>query len=375
MKKYFIIIIILVIILVIIPNNSSNDEVRGVFISYIEISKYLKDQDEYTSKKRIDEMISNIESLKLNTIILQVRPSMDAMYYSKIFPLSTYLTSTNMYPYDVLEYFIKKSHSKRIKVIAWINPYRISTVGTRNDILKTSPIYDLRNSDLVYEKNGLYLNPSKRKTNSLIEEGVKEVLSYNVDGILFDDYFYPSDDIDINDYNNYIKNNNYISMKDYHLMIVNEMLYRVHEICKKKKVAFGISPDGNIENNYEMHYADVLAWLQSNKYIDFIMPQLYYGINNSNKPFYKTAEEWNNYIKTDIPLYIALAAYKSNTIDIYAKDGEKEWLDYHDILKREIMFSRELSKYKGFTLYRFDNVFTDEHSKEEIKNIELLLNE
>ena len=84
----------------------SKEEMRGVFISYIEISKYLKDQEEIISKQRIIEMIENCKRYNLNTIILQVRPASDAIYDSKIFPVSTYLSSINNYSYDVLEFFI-----------------------------------------------------------------------------------------------------------------------------------------------------------------------------------------------------------------------------------------------------------------------------
>lgn len=375
MKKYIVIIIILLLVLLIVPTKKEDIELRGVFVSYIEINEYLKNKDEISSKIKIEEMITNIKSLKLNTIILQVRPSLDSIYFSNIFPLSTYLTDNNYYPYDVLDYFLKEAHKNNIKIYAWINPYRIRTTGNVNDISPNSPVYNKRYTDLVYEGSGLFLNPSKKETNNLILEGIKEVLEYDVDGILFDDYFYPSDDIDINDYNNYLKENSFLSLKDYHLQVVNNMLYEVHNLCKEKNVPFGISPEGNIENNYEKNYADVLTWLKSNKYVDFIMPQLYYGFENSSKPFINTSTEWNKYINNEIPLYIALAVYKSNKIDLYAAQGEKEWLNNHDIIKKEIAYSRELSNYKGFVLYRYDNVFIDEHSKEEVKNLELLLNE
>ena len=110
---------------------SPKEEVRGIYISYIEISNNLKDKKEEESKKKIKEMIENVNNLSLNTIILQVRPSCDAIYPSSIFPISKYLTEEETYPYDVLEYFIEESHKKKIKLYAWINPYRVSTTNEK----------------------------------------------------------------------------------------------------------------------------------------------------------------------------------------------------------------------------------------------------
>ena len=149
MKK---ILFFLLVIITIIIFNSKNEEtqetkeLRGVYISYIEISKYLKDKDETTSKQNIIRMIENIKKSNLNTIVLQVRPSNDAIYYSKIYPISKYLSSDNYYPYDVLKFFIEESNKKNIKVIVWINPYRIRTTIDTSTITELSPAFKKRGS-------------------------------------------------------------------------------------------------------------------------------------------------------------------------------------------------------------------------------------
>ena len=141
-------------------------------------------------------------------------------------------------------------------------------------------------------------------------------------------------------------------------MIINEMVEKVHKVCKDNKVLFGISPDGNIENNYNKVFADVRTWLDSDKYVDFIMPQVYYGFHNETRPFLKTIHEWNDLIKNkDIDLYIALAFYKVGSIDNYAKTGKLEWQNNSDIIMKEILLSRNLKQYKGFCLFRYGNLF------------------
>ena len=316
-------------------------------------------------------MINNIKNSNFNTIILQTRSNCDSIYNSKIFP--------NELGYDYLKYFIDISHKNKIKLIAWINPYRVKTTSNIDLIRKDSPAYKYINTDTLYINNGIYLNPSKKDVEDLIIEGVKEVLNYKVDGILYDDYFYPSSDIDINDYNDYIKKNDYISLEEYHLNIINNMIKRTHEECKKKNIIFGVSPDGNIENNYNKNMADVKLWMKSDEYIDFIMPQVYYGFYNSTKAYVNVIKEWENLLVNDkIDLYIALAFYKVGIKDSYAKEGRDEWITNNNIIMREVILSRNLKNYKGFSLFRYDNVFETDHytnnSIEELENLKKILN-
>ena len=150
------------------------------------------------------------------------------------------------------------------------------------------------------------------------------------------------------------------------------MVERVHEVCKKNKIIFGISPDGNIENNYNKVFADVKLWLSSDKYIDFIMPQVYYGFFNEIKPFSKVIKEWNDLIKVDsIDMYVALAFYKVGSIDNYAKEGKFEWQMNDNVIMKEIILSRNLERYKGFVLFRYGNLFdSDMYTTTTLKEIE-----
>lgn len=378
MKKILVIIILSIVLISNIKLDRTSikkEETRAIFVSYIELNKYIKGNDYEISKRNIRKIIKNIKSLKCNTIILQVRSASDAIYKSNIYPMSLNIVNTEYDDYyDVLDYFIKESHKSNVKIIAWINPYRIRTTCDKNTITEKNPAYKYLDTDIVYINNGIYYNPSKQETEDLIVKGVEEVLNYDVDGILFDDYFYPDNNIDKKDYEEYIKNNEFIEEKDYRLNIVNKMIKRVYKTCKNKNIKFGISPDGNIDNNYNKNYADVKSWLKSNEYIDFIMPQIYYGFYNSTRDYIKVTKEWENLIENkEIELYIALAFYKVGMEDKYAKNGFNEWIDNDNIIMREILLSRNLKNYKGFSLFRYENIFNEEiYTKTSIKEIENL---
>ena len=381
MKK--ILIGVIFIIGVLISNIESEElpkeEIKGVFLSYIEINKYIKNDNYEISKNNIKKIISNIKSMNLNTIILQVRSSSDSIYNSKIYPKSLYLVN-NEYDnyYDVLAYFIDEAHKYNIKIIAWINPYRVRTTENINNITDRNPAYKYLNTDTIYINNGVFYNPSKKEVTDLIIKGVEEVLEYDIDGLLFDDYFYPNVNIDEKDYQEYIKYNDYVSPENYRLEVINNMIRKVYKKCKEKNILFGISPDGNIENNYTTHYADVKTWMSKEGYIDFIMPQIYYGFYNSSRDYINTLKEWeNNLLNENIDLYVALAFYKVGQYDKYARDGKNEWLENDDIIMREILLSRNTKKYKGFSLFRYDNIFNQDtftnNSVKEIENLKKII--
>lgn len=389
MKKILLCISLLIGISGILINNAPEveineviDEKRSIFISYIELNKYLNNKDSSSAKISIKEIVNNIYELGFNEIIVQVRSFSDAIYKSEVFPWSRYISSSEGVDpgYDALEEFIKEASRKNISVIAWINPYRIRNTEDISDISHKSPAYTYLESDVVYINNGIYFNPSKDEVVNLIVKGVEEIVkNYKVDGILFDDYFYPDNEIDMKDYDEYLKDNEYISKNEYNLNVVSQMIKKVHDVCEKYGVDFGVSPDGNMENNYNKVFADVKRWCGSSGYIDFIMPQVYYGFNNESKAFKKVIEEWESIILDDsVKLRVALAFYKNGSIDKWAKSGSDEWILNDDIIMREIILSRNLNGYQGFSLFRYDYIFNEENYTEmtvnEIENMKKVLN-
>lgn len=332
-------------------------EARGVFISYIEYMKYFQDKNEEDIKKEIKKMIETSQKYKFNCIYLQVRPFSDSIYYSNIFPFSHTITGVQgkKLSFDILEYFIKEAHKANIEIHAWINPYRISNQTDTTFLSPNNPAYPwlFTNHVKIIEKKGIYYNPANEEVRALIVEGIEEIVeNYEVDGILLDDYFYPDNTIDLEDYK---KVENTISLTDFRLSQVNELVSNIYQAIKKKKkdVVFGVSPDGNIENNYEIHYADVKKWLKEDGYIDYIMPQVYYGFLHDKKPFIQTVNEWKNLIQNDTKLRIALSIYKAGEIDKYAGNAKNEWIESNNIIEKQIKVIRNLSNYDGFSIFRY----------------------
>ena len=387
MKKYLIIILIFILGLFLLFGKKSKEvekmeEKRFIFISYIELAKYLNDKEETIMKNTIDDMINQCKDFGFTDIILQVRSFSDAIYYSDIFPSSITIVAKegDKLPFDVLDYFIKISHKNNIRLHAWINPYRIRSNLSKEEIKDNNPAFKYLNTNKV-EKNakGIFYNPADEEIRKLILSGVDEILdNYDIDGIHYDDYFYPSDTIDLENYNEAKKDNQDLTLQQFRLENTTKLIKETYERVKKKNknILFGISPEGNITNNYEVNYIDTKKFASEEGYVDYLMPQIYFGFFNSVKPFYQTVKEWNSYITTDkVKLIPALAFYKVGCEDLYAKDGQYEWVESNNIIAREVLTSRPLSNYQGFAIFRYDSILSDNltdqafKEKENLKNI------
>ena len=206
----------------------------------------------------------------------------------------------------------------------------------------------------------------------MIVNGVKELVqNYDIDAIHFDDYFYPTTDV-VFDSKAYEKSGKELSLDDWRRNNVNTLIHKVYEAIKAidENMEFGISPQGNIDINYNKQYADVKYWIENEGYLDYIMPQVYYGFKNS-VPFAATVEEWADLAsQSDVDLYIGLAAYKIGQEDQWAgEEGMDEWIvDGGDLLKRQVEFCRDLQgdSYKGFSLYNYGTLFQPEQSVKEL---------
>ena len=390
-KEYYLLLIIFILLIVylLIPSpklkedKNKIEEKRAIFISYIELGNNLRGKSEKEMKNTIDEMIDKSYEFGFNMLILQVRSFSDAIYPSDIFPSSRSVVNKegDKLPFDILKYFIKKAHQKDLELHAWINPYRISNDTNISIISKDNPAYKLLNTNAVkvIDNVGIYYNPASSEVESLILEGIEEIIkNYDVDGIHFDDYFYPkSYDIDSANYEKARVDNSSLTLKEFRLNTISSLIKKTYKLIKTydKFILFGISPDGNIDNNYNSNYVDTKLFCTEEGYLDYIMPQVYYGFLNSTKPFEDTVKSWNNLITNNIELIPALAFYKTGNIDEFAKEGVNEWIEYNNIIAREVMLSRELSNYSGFALFRYDSIFNDNLTdtsfleKENLKNI------
>jgi len=358
-------------------------ELRVIYISYLEYQSNFLGNSKTINETKIDKMIDNVNELNFNCILLHVSPFSDAIYKSQYFPYTSTITGIEgKNPgFDYLEYFIKKAHQKDIKIHAWINPYRISNNNDTSKISQDNPAYSLLQTTHVgINKSGIYYNPASEIVKNLIIDQVKEIINnYNVDGIHFDDYFYIQNDIDNNEYKNYINNGGEMSLKKFRLYHTNDLIKRVYKVIKDfdNDIIFSISPDGNINNNYNYHYADITTWLSSSEYIDIIMPQIYYSFDNQYKPFIETFNEWQSLITNEkIKLVPILAFYKTGNIDNNAGTGKYEWEKSNDIIKRQIDYIRSNEAY-GIGLFRYDFLFNELYlnkiGKKELINVKSIM--
>ena len=337
--------------------SSNDDMMKAVFISYIDYSS-LKGKEVMEQKNIINEMVHNVSYFGFDTVILQVRAFSDAIYDSSYYPMSSVVSyDKDGKAFDILSYFISVCDMNNISLYAWVNPYRISNTNDVSKVDKSASYYKWLNTYLIgVFDNGIYFNPASRDVKDLIVSGVVEIASnYNVKGILFDDYFYPNDMIDLDSYELYKGN---LSLDEYRVFNVNDLLKRCYDSIKEvnKDVFFGISPAGNIDDNLSSRYLDIKGIL-NDKYLDFIIPQLYYGFLNESKPYTKTLEEWSSINVNNIDLYVALSIYKSGMVDSYAGKGVNEWINNSDIIKRQVISSKGVKNYKGFAVFRYQYIF------------------
>ena len=233
------------------------------------------------------------------------------------------------------------------------------------------------NTSVVDINNGIFYNPASKEARDIIVDGVKELVqNYSLDGVIFDDYFYPNDTIDLEEYDAYYKMHSNVSIDEFRFTQVNELVQEVCQVCHENHTLFGISPDGNIENNYQKHYADVKKWGSSSGFVDFLMPQIYYGFYNETKAFVSVLNDWEG-LASKVELLPVLAFYKVGAVDNFAKSGSTEWLENDDIIMREVLLTRNLKQYQGFSLFRYDYLFNPElytsTTMAEVKNMKKIL--
>lgn len=314
---------------------------RGIWLSYVDFEEAgLYDRTEEDFITASEKIFSTLETYGFNNIYFHVRPYDDAIYPGSSFSWCEYLSPEPL-EYDALRILIDTAHRHNISFHAWINPYRITT-------------------DTIY-------NPAKDSTTEHIAEGVKEIIeNYNVDGIHFDDYFYPSPQKGRQFYS--------ISAED-RMTNVNYMIQTVYETIKNynEDILFGISPSGNTEYAKSIG-CDIETWLTEDGYIDYIIPQLYwsdnYRIGRKKVRYYtQTLKEWTSLNTNNIPMYIGLALYKAGT----KRSEDPGWINSNNNLADQ---TKLLRKYKcnGQVLFSYKYLFTPEGRKETAGYIKYISN-
>ncbi len=328
-------------------------EVRGAWLATVyNIDWPTKTGNSYTIiKQQKNEMIEYLDILQaanLNAIYFQVRPMADALYQSSYEPWSSYLTGGRgvRSSLDALEFVVEECHARGMECHAWINPYRWATTATG----WVTP------QDLALKEAGLLisytnssgavttiLNPALDETNERIVNVCREIIqNYDVDGIIFDDYFYPSGmptNDTAEDYDHYRMCGTKLSFADWRRDNVNRMVKSVYDMIQQENPAikFGISPAGaactdasvaaghGVEKcpvasdwQYNGIFSDPVAWLKAGT-VDYISPQLYWKTDHKTNPFEPLTKWWSK-----IARQFGRHHYASHSLTFLQTDNSEE---------------------------------------------------
>ena len=315
--------------------------------------------------------LADASRIGANAIFVHVRPFADSFYPSAYEPWSHILTGIQGKDpgYDPLEYITDRAHALGFEFHAWINPLRISSAQTPNKLSEDSFYMSEHEKNPHYfleHEGALYYNPAEPEIRERIALAAAEIVEkYDVDGIHLDDYFYPCEnaEIDAASYEAYIsRTESPLSLNEWRTANINALISEIYRRVKQADplAEFGISPQGNIENDLAIH-ADVYTWCRQNGYVDYICPQLYYPMDGTRLSFGDALQEWLEIDKRDgIKLYIGLALYKLGTdLDsgAWSKDAED--------IRRQIELCIR-SGVDGISFYAVQNL-DDEKMSEEIR--------
>lgn len=356
-------------------------ELHGVWLSYFEISSIVKGKSEAEYRESVVSILENLKNARLNTVFYQVRCFSDALYKSEVFPTSRYIVENegDALEYDPFEIFIELSGEYDISVHAWVNPFRVSysqdfSVLSDNNPAKVFYLNDEKTTNLLICDKGIFYNPLSSESRKLIIAGVKELIeNYRIKGVQFDDYFYPETEA-LNDselYEAYKNSGGELSIEEYRKESVSSLVSSVYSLIKSydENISFGISPSANFKTNNNV-YADVVKWCQEDGFIDYIMPQIYFGFENETMPFKETVEMWLDMEYSDsVSFYVGLAPYKTGELDSNAGSGQNEWVENSDILLLQYKYLSEKSEFKGFSLYSYSYCFGENLTDNTIKEI------
>lgn len=266
-------------------------------------------------KQEMIALLNRAAALHLNAIIFQVRPAADALYNSPHEPWSSYLSGTMGEPplpfYDPLEFAIREAHHRGLELHAWFNPYRAGHPTNRSPfsadhISRTNPEFVHQYGDFLWLDPGV--PQAKQHTINVIMDVVER---YDIDGVHFDDYFYPypsyADNADFPDslaWQRANESGNTLSRGDWRRENVNSLMRELSHQIKEVKphVKFGISPFGVWRPGYPAHttgfdaydelYADARLWINEG-WVDYFTPQIYYQMNQVSQPFPIMLNWWN----------------------------------------------------------------------------------
>ncbi|MEE0800578.1 MAG: family 10 glycosylhydrolase [Gemmiger sp.] len=337
-------------------------ECRAVWISYLEWQ-----QTDFSSAEafRADAaaMLDNIAALGANRVFAHLRPFGDALYPSDYFPFSHLCTGTQGEDpgFDPLAILLEEAHARGLELEGWINPYRLQAGGTPDRFAATSPA--VTHPDWVRQTgDGSYLNPASAQVRQYLADSLAELCSrYAVDGIHFDDYFYPTTDPAF-DAGDYAASGSTLSLEDWRRENVNALMRLCCETCHRYGVRFGVAPQGTPEGCRDGQYSDAARWLAEGGYCDYLMPQLYWGRSYSrggdtSQSLDELAAVWLALPRAEgVSLCFGLGAYRIGEGDGGDRSGPGTEWSSGSALAEQAEFLRGAGA-DGVGLYRYASLF------------------
>lgn len=340
-------------------------EVRSVWMATVWALDWPSSTSSTTAQK--NEMVKYLDVLQknnFNAVYFQVRTMSDAFYKSSYEPWSSYLTGTRGKDpgWDPLAFVVEECHKRGMECHAWVNPYRFSTGSNwstaQDQALKSAGML------LAYTKSDgkttTILNPGLESVRKRIVDVCKEIISnYDVDGLVFDDYFYPEGipvTSSAGDYDLWQKSGASMTFGDWRRNNVNQMVADVYNMVQQQKpyVRFGISPAGaactsaavaakhGIDRcpvasdwQYDGIFSDPVAWLEAGT-VDYISPQLYWKTNHKTNPFGPMTKWWSYVAK-----HFGRHHYASHSISfLNSSNTTSDWEE----IGKQVQFSRDYTE-------------------------------
>ena len=357
-------------------------EFRGTWIPTVGNSQY-KNMTPDQMRAHYVTMLDSFERAGMNALIYQIRPEADAFYMSSIEPWSRFITGIQGKApepiWDPLAFMIDECHKRGMELHAWLNPYRVNNNITNQ--LHPDHLFFKRPELFVKYGNQLYFDPGEPDSRAHNLAVIADVVSrYDVDGIHFDDYFYPYrvEFLEFPDEASFLKYHaaqgfGRYEKNDWRRDNVNILVKQLSDTIKAIKpwVKFGISPfcvwrndrvdpagskTNTLQTNYDDLFADIRLWVEK-KWIDYNAPQLYYTIGHRTASYTPVLEWWT---KNNFGVQLYLGQSLSGLINAVMPDGTVEQQLYRKMkLMREEPTVHGNIWWPGTSLYRNPNGIID----------------
>ena len=366
-------------------SGADSGELRGAWFSYLDWQNMPTDEAGF--KAAADQVMSDIQKKGMNAIFCHVHSHSDAYYPSSVLPTSKFLPGNGRF--DALQYMIDSAHRHGLRFHAWFNPYRVTGYQMKwSDVPAGSIVkqwYASGSRNVLLFDGNYYLNPAQPAVRDLVVSSIREVLTkYAIDGVQFDDYFYP--DLGKNaatnfDYPEYQLYSGNASITEWRKANVSALIAAVYQAVHAVRPAavFGVSPVAQLKylRSDKSYFVDIDTWMSSTGYIDYVLPQIYFDFEQktgsgvaSDAAYATCLNSWLQLRQKTggkVKLYVGLALYKCGT-SAWDGNAKPEWLRRSDILLREVQLARQSGQVSGFGIYAYQN-FDDAAAQAELANL------